>query len=142
MTNGVRELAPEFELLTPDDRAELAYLLWLTIQDIRIELFEFNDQELFDEIEACVKEAHGKNKFGLSPHGKLVRDRVLKMELEDRAEITHMMWQWVPGIDDVMGLNDPAFIAEINRRIEDVQSGRDKGIPAEEFMKQLREKYG
>ena len=36
---------------------------------------------------------------------------------------------------------DPAFVAELNRRIEDIQSGKVKGVPADEVFRRLREKY-
>lgn len=142
MTQDFVEIAPELQKLSPEDRAELAYLFWQTIPNIRVELFEFYDQDLFDEIEGCVKDAHGMNQTGLSTHGELVRDRVLNMDPETRAEVTHLLWQSVPGMDDVLGHNDPEFIAEINRRLNDFESGREKGIPAEEFMERLRKKYG
>ena len=37
---------------------------------------------------------------------------------------------------------DPEFVAELDRRIADMESGRSKGIPAEEVFRKLREKYG
>lgn len=35
---------------------------------------------------------------------------------------------------------DPALLAELDRRLADHESGRDPGIPAEEFFRRLREK--
>jgi putative addiction module component (TIGR02574 family) len=37
---------------------------------------------------------------------------------------------------------DPEYRAELDRRLEDMRSGKDPGMPAEEFMRQMREKYG
>lgn len=36
---------------------------------------------------------------------------------------------------------DPQWTEEINRRVEDLRTGRVKGIPAEEVFRRLREKY-
>lgn len=35
-----------------------------------------------------------------------------------------------------------AWLPEWERRLEDMRSGKDPGIPGEEFIQQLREKYG
>jgi hypothetical protein len=49
-----------------------------------------------------------------------------------------------PGIMSV-DEDDPesvaAFVAELNRRIEEIESGRVKKIPSEEVFRKLREKY-
>ena len=37
---------------------------------------------------------------------------------------------------------EAAWAEEINRRVEEIRSGRAKMIPGEEVMKRLREKYG
>lgn len=37
---------------------------------------------------------------------------------------------------------EAAWAEEVNRRIEDMESGRVQGIPADEFFRKLREKYG
>ena len=36
----------------------------------------------------------------------------------------------------------PEWVAEINRRIDDLESGRVKGIPAEEVYAEIERKYG
>lgn len=35
-----------------------------------------------------------------------------------------------------------AWVDEINRRIEDGEAGRTTCVPADEFMRQMQEKYG
>jgi hypothetical protein len=37
---------------------------------------------------------------------------------------------------------DAGFVKELNRRLDDLRSGRVKGIPAEKVMARLRAKYG
>jgi putative addiction module component (TIGR02574 family) len=37
---------------------------------------------------------------------------------------------------------EAAWVEEINRRLEDLRSGRTQGVPAEEVMRRMREKYG
>lgn len=37
---------------------------------------------------------------------------------------------------------EAAWIPEIERRLEDLRSGKTVGIPAEEVMRRMREKYG
>ncbi len=37
---------------------------------------------------------------------------------------------------------DAAWAEEINRRVEEMESGKVKGVPAEEVFRKLREKYG
>ena len=37
---------------------------------------------------------------------------------------------------------EPEYAAEINRRIEDMRSGKTIGVPIEEVLRQLREKCG
>lgn len=37
---------------------------------------------------------------------------------------------------------DPEYRAELDRRLEDMRTGKDPGVPAEEVFRRLREKYG
>ncbi|MFO0796944.1 MAG: addiction module protein [Gemmataceae bacterium] len=37
---------------------------------------------------------------------------------------------------------EAAWVAECDRRLADLRSGRTVGIPAEEVMRKMREKYG
>jgi hypothetical protein len=38
--------------------------------------------------------------------------------------------------------SDAEFVKELNRRLDELRSGRVKGIPAEKVMARLRAKYG
>ena len=52
----------------------------------------------------------------------------------------------VCAIDDRFGLSDEDYddvwIEEINRRVADAEAGRTVGIPHDEVMRKMREKYG
>lgn len=37
---------------------------------------------------------------------------------------------------------EAAWLPEIERRIADMDSGKTQGVPADEFMKRMKEKYG
>ncbi|MBX9582603.1 MAG: addiction module protein [Gemmataceae bacterium] len=37
---------------------------------------------------------------------------------------------------------EEAWVEEIDRRLADLDSGKDPGVPAEEVFRRLREKYG
>lgn len=37
---------------------------------------------------------------------------------------------------------DPAWVAEINRRVDDLESGRVQGVPAADVFHRLRKKFG
>lgn len=37
---------------------------------------------------------------------------------------------------------EAAWLAECERRLEDLRSGNDPGVPGDEFMQRMREKYG
>jgi putative addiction module component (TIGR02574 family) len=61
----------------------------------------------------------------------------------DRAELVN----YLRGFDDYEEELTPeeweeAWLEEINRRVADMDSGKTVGIPAEEVMRKLREKYG
>jgi hypothetical protein len=48
----------------------------------------------------------------------------------------------VPSVDEDDPESVRAMVDLLNRRIADIESGRVKGIPAEEVHRKLREKYG
>ncbi len=41
----------------------------------------------------------------------------------------------------VLSVDDPGFAEEIRRRLDDFESGREPGIPAEVVMRKLRARY-
>lgn len=66
------------------------------------------------------------------------------LSAEDREELSRYLAELreeqsgEPAPDDW----DDAWIEEINRRTERLRTGEVQGIPADEVMRQLREKYG
>lgn len=64
---------------------------------------------------------------------------------DERAEII----DYLVGLADADAEGDltreeweAAWAEEVNRRLEDMRSGKTVGIPAEEVMQRMREKYG
>jgi len=58
---------------------------------------------------------------------------------EDRAELAHfLIGSLDPETDEDA---EAAWIAELQRRFEDMQSGRVTGVPAEQVFAELRKKY-
>ena len=55
---------------------------------------------------------------------------------EDRAYIAHRLLETLDEDDE-----DAEFVADLNRRVEEIMSGKVQGIPAEEVHRQARERY-
>lgn len=72
-------------------------------------------------------------------HMSLVVERYLSELLQlspaDRGEVAARLLDSLDGIDDPQ--DDAAWEEEIRRRVEDAVSGRVKGIPLDEAMKQI-----
>jgi putative addiction module component (TIGR02574 family) len=70
----------------------------------------------------------------------------LKAELatlpaEDRAELAHFLMESLDE-DEKADLDwDAAWTAELERRWKEIESGKEKGVPADEVFRRLREKY-
>ena len=64
---------------------------------------------------------------------KKARDKLVHqlLELDDPPEEKISRKEW-----------NRLWKAELEKRLKDMQSGRDKGIPAERVMAELRAKYG
>jgi putative addiction module component (TIGR02574 family) len=45
-------------------------------------------------------------------------------------------------VHDYLQKHDAAFVAELNRRVAELESGAVKAIPHEEVMRRMKEKYG
>ena len=58
------------------------------------------------------------------------------MSPEDRAYIAHRLLETLDEDEE-----DAEFVAELNRRVEEITSGKVQGILAEEAHRQLREKF-
>lgn len=66
--------------------------------------------------------------------------------LPDDATATDILAELVarfgPADENGDGAVDAAWVEEVNRRVEEVRSGRARMIPGDEVMRRLREKYG
>lgn len=58
---------------------------------------------------------------------------------EDRAALAEYLLDSL--VDDEADMDDAAWEEELNRRIAEIRSGKEVGIPAEEVMAKLRELY-
>jgi putative addiction module component (TIGR02574 family) len=72
-----------------------------------------------------------------------VLDEALQLPEDDRDWIADSLWRSIdrPTEEDAEPL-DPAWEAEIERRIEDVRSGKVKMVPHEEAMARIRSRLG
>ncbi len=59
------------------------------------------------------------------------------LSLEDKALVAQRL---IDSIDEEDA--DALFVAELNRRMEEIASGKVQTIPSEEVHRKLREKYG
>ncbi len=64
---------------------------------------------------------------------------LLALPPEDRELIAHRLLESLGDGPDVE--EDAAFLATLNRRIEEIETGKVQGVPAEEVFRRLREKY-
>lgn len=64
-----------------------------------------------------------------------VRDAAMQLTEQERQELA---WELLDSVQKEPGY-DEAWAAEIARRIDDIDSGRVKLIPADEVMAELRE---
>jgi putative addiction module component (TIGR02574 family) len=62
---------------------------------------------------------------------------LLALPESDRELIAEAMSDSLRRDDDI----DPEFLAMLNRRIDDIESGRVVGIPADEVMEEARKRY-
>jgi putative addiction module component (TIGR02574 family) len=72
-----------------------------------------------------------------------ISESALKLSTKDRAALTRALLQSL----EEEPADDPAEVEqawhdEVTRRVEEIKSGRVKGVPAEEVFAQLRAKYG
>jgi|GEM_PF-215122 len=72
---------------------------------------------------------------GLSSEGEQIRHAVMKLPAEEREEIAQALFASLPVDAEI----EAAWAAEIQRRIEDLESGRVTGIPAEEVFREIEE---
>lgn len=74
----------------------------------------------------------------MSPIAQRLLEEVNHLSPADRAEVVSRLMDEDEGDDDV----DEAWAVEIQRRMDDIRSGRVETLDGEEVFRQLREKYG
>jgi putative addiction module component (TIGR02574 family) len=75
----------------------------------------------------------------MSETAERLKTELASLPVEERWELADFLYKSLEGeIDDT---NEAAFDAELERRFEELRSGKEVGIPFEQAMKQLREKY-
>ncbi len=68
-----------------------------------------------------------------------LKDQLLQLSDEDRVELARILWDSVDeGLD---GEAAAAWEAELDRRFEDIESGKAIGEPAHQVIAELREKH-
>lgn len=68
-----------------------------------------------------------------------VLQQALQLPERDRWDLVAMLLEQLddrPGPDE----DDPAWVVELERRIEDVHSGKDQGIPAHQSIADIRKR--
>jgi putative addiction module component (TIGR02574 family) len=75
----------------------------------------------------------------VSANAEQLLPALLALPPADRQAIVHRLLESLgesPGVAD-----DPDFIAMLNCRVEEIKTGKAKGIPADQVFRRLREKY-
>jgi putative addiction module component (TIGR02574 family) len=68
-----------------------------------------------------------------------VAQRALDLPPEERAELAHKL---IISLDDATDKGvETAWDAEIERRVEEIKSGKAKGRPAQDVLAQIRAEY-
>lgn len=69
-----------------------------------------------------------------------LKTQLAQLPEQDRAELAHFL---IGSLDSEVDADiDTAWVMELERRKEEITSGRANGIPAEQVFARLREKYG
>lgn len=68
---------------------------------------------------------------------KKILPKLEALSRKDKAEVARRLINSIEEEDE-----DAEFVAELNRRMDEVASGKARTIPAEEVFRTLREKYG
>jgi len=76
----------------------------------------------------------------MSDAAEKLKVAVLELPLPERLELADFIYATLPPVPGIMAEGDPGVDEELDRRLRDHESGRVKGIPAEEVFRRLREK--
>lgn len=142
MSDDVIAILPALQALYAEERAEITYRLWQSLPNIRVELFEHYDQEFHESIVDRIDHVRLHQPVRFTTNGAELCERALALSAEDRGDVTHNLWQALPSMYGLFGEDDPKFVAEINRRIANAESGQFPGVPHDVFMARMKAKYG
>lgn len=67
-----------------------------------------------------------------------LKTELAQLSTDDRAELAEFL---VDTLDATEPEVDPDWVAELERRAEEIKSGREVGIPADVVFERLRKKY-
>ena len=68
-----------------------------------------------------------------------LKPAILALSEPERVELLGVLFDSLPTQRGLISDTDPAFIAELDRRRAEFESGADPGVPADEFFRKLRE---
>lgn len=74
----------------------------------------------------------------MSDAAEKLKPMLAALNADERAEVI----EYLTSLEEEDGEWDSDFIDEINRRVADYEAGKTVGIPGEEVMRRLKEKYG
>ncbi len=95
-------------------------------------------EELRDYLATKVE---GPDREFSQPANELI-DKLVELDWEEQLGIADYLRRLHARPPGVLSADDPNFEKIINERVRRMESGEDKGIPGEEVMRRLREKYG
>lgn len=68
-----------------------------------------------------------------------LREEVLALPLQEQKNLFNVLWE---SIDSAESPEDPAFLAELQRRSDEMDRDPSIGIPLEEVFAELRQRTG
>ena len=77
----------------------------------------------------------------MSEAAEKLKAALMELPLDEQFEVVDAVYQNLPKPPGVMSEDDPGFDEMLDRRREEMRSGKVTGIPAEELMERLRKKY-
>ena len=78
----------------------------------------------------------------MSEAGEKLKAALLELPLDEQLDIADFILDSIEPPPACCAKTIPGFIDEINRRVADFESGKTVGIPHEEVMRRMKEKYG
>jgi putative addiction module component (TIGR02574 family) len=76
----------------------------------------------------------------MSENAEKLKAALLELPIEERLELADFLYATLPPPPGAMCEGDPGFDEMLDQRLRDYESGKVKGVPADEFFRKLREK--